>query len=531
MKKSLKVLAGVLTAVTILSSAMAMTVSAEAAVYSTENYFTYVCPAPTTVYETWYNQYYGHYVLPITTPTVGTDCYYLNGQYYTVKQPTVVTEVTLPAADAAASGITSSTSAVKSSVPRGVVRKTTTAISNAPSVELTTQSTVTPTAACIYNPCTLVGGKYYPADKVNINKFFETRTYSIMMNSGEVQIMNTGYKMYSTDSSVVLCYTDGSNQVIKATGLGSAYVYLYTPGGVPFMRIGITVVSANYTHQKDSPVVDIIPDAWRLSKVGDSTNLTIYAPEKYKDLELKVAYGNATLDGNKLTATGTGAIVLHASSKSAPSVQGIAVLYVGEYVNSILDGHWQTVPNGICGNYWNPNLWISNDYIICGWVVVNGNYIPVIKQCDNNIIVYPGYGNIHCDKKPTFIYPNCSKPTCGTVGHHHNNSCGSHVHGPACGTVITCNKSWCGYCSKYTCDCGKCINVCKGHTTNCHPYWVYSDLRDLIELCYGDYDSVVKTLQLFQKNGVTTFAGLYSKAINEVVRDLDLYDYYFCQLH
>lgn len=231
-----------------------------------------------------------------------------------------------------------------------------------------------------YNPLFLAGAKYYPASEIDVNKFFEKNTYMLNLKSGEIQLFETGYKMYSSDSNVALCYTDGKNQVLEAKNPGLTYVYLYTSGGVPFLRLEVLVSGTAYNTQRG--LLDVIPGNWKLDGYGSSTTLDVWADQKYDDITLAVVFGSAYIENGKVTATGDGPIVVKAYSKSKPEIQGYAVLYAGIYTSAIYNNSCTKSNKGVACGYWNSNLWAdaSHSYVICGWVIVGPSYIPVIEK-------------------------------------------------------------------------------------------------------------------------------------------------------
>lgn len=378
---------------------------------------------------------------------------YVNGIYYKATDYYANVQV-----DAASDPVTHNPAGTvfeyTSRIPSSVVKKNNLLTKETES----TDSSVVKDAAkdCyVYNPVFISGGKYYPASQVSVDKFFENNTYMLTMHYGEVQLFETGYKMYSADSSIALCYNDGKNQVLEGKNLGKTYVYLYTNGGVPFLRLEVLVVGNAYNTA--SGTIDVIPGIWKLDGYGSSTTLDVWADKKYDDITLSVAYGSAYIENGKVTANGDGPIVVVAYSKSKPEIQGYAVLYAGSYTSAIYNGYWQNGNQGINCSYWNGNLWADNSYTICGWVIVGKSYIPVIDK--------------------TSMVSSFPK------------------------TDIVNNLRF------------------------------YSDLRLLVNECYGDYDVIRAYLDLCRKNNAKDYYDLYNKALDEILRNLDRYgDYYFSQL-
>ena len=265
----------------------------------------------------------------------------------------------------------------QSRIPQSVIKRGTTDINKGEGIK---DPTIQDAAVdCYYyNPIFIAGAKYYPASEINVNKFFEKNTYMLNLKSGEVQLFETGYKMYSSDSNVALCYNDGKNQVLEAKNPGLTYVYLYTSGGVPFLRLEVLVSGTAYNTQRG--LLDVIPGSWKLDGYGSSTTLDVWADQKYDDITLAVVFGSAYIENGKVTATGDGPIVVRAYSKSKPEIQGYAVLYAGSYTSAIYNDSCTRNNQGVSCGYWNGNLWADSSYTVCGWVIVGSSYIPVIEK-------------------------------------------------------------------------------------------------------------------------------------------------------
>ncbi|MBR5445286.1 MAG: hypothetical protein IKV57_04140 [Clostridia bacterium] len=280
----------------------------------------------------------------------------------------------------------------QSKIPTGVIKRKPAAAAS--SSATTNNVTISETGKVyIQNPALLGGvnasitipGKYYPADKVDIEAFFAKNSYSLYLYKGDVQTFGSGFKMISSDSSVARIVTDKDGQHLQAVGNGYAYIYLYTGGGVPFMRLYVNVTTKPYNAVQG--YIDIEPASWKLDKSGDSTDVIVKADKQYTDIKLEVARGNGYIgkDG-KLYATGDGAIVLKAYSAKTPAIQGYAIVYVGQYVNALYDGYWTNGNGCIIGSYWNPYLWTYDGYKIVGWVLTTGGvYVPVINKVDTPV--------------------------------------------------------------------------------------------------------------------------------------------------
>lgn len=315
--------------------------------------------------------------------------YWVNGvqycarDYYLYYAPHTVTANVVP------SGETSKETGVtkyESSIPSSVIRKPKTTEENTEGNVIITDSGVTvknPSILGSYNKYQTVCGTYYAYDKVDLSAYFNKNTLCMSLILGEIQTFSTGFKMVSSDSNVVKIYTDTNGQNMKAVGMGNADVYLYTAGGVPFMKLSVSVTNALYggTH---NGYIDVQVGSWRLDKAGDSTSIVVKVDEAHKNdaIKLSVVQGNGYIKDGMLYATGDGAIVLKAYSTKNANIQGYAIVYVGKYVDALYDGYWTSNGGNISCNYWNPNLW-SGGYKINGWVLTDtGCYLPVISKVE-----------------------------------------------------------------------------------------------------------------------------------------------------
>ncbi len=413
-----RMLSGAMVALMLAGSTVA--VSADATVYTAKDLAATTCYTPCAIHSVQYNKGYpcgawcyydGSYYLEANwNPYIGRyennywntpGYYWVNGVPYcydthvqVVPTTTTTTTTTVNYAQVDSAVDTEEAKPVKEGgIPNTVIKKkpnvaTSSAADDTykPNVIIGSNGTVS-----IKNPallgsvysCITVPGTYYAYDKVDLNKFFSANTYTMWMNIGEYQTMDAGFKMVTTDSSVVRIYNDTKgNQLLKAEGAGNAYVYLYTGGGVPFMRLNVNV-SAVTPSQKG--YIDVKPATWRLDGKGSSTEVVVSTDKDYGSVKLVVEQGNAyikTEDGkNILTATGDGPVVIKAYSTANTNIAGYAVLYVGKYVDALYDGYWTSNNGSISCNYWNPYLWNYDGYKINGWVVTDtGAYLPVIDR-------------------------------------------------------------------------------------------------------------------------------------------------------
>lgn len=227
--------------------------------------------------------------------------------------------------------------------------------------------------------------KYYSyADaKKELSKFFENNTYSITMFEGEGRYFDSDAYFVSTDSSIV--YFDESDNCLVAAERGSAYVYVYTKGGIPFMRLDVTVVSAKDVKKNDVNV-RLIPDSWHLEGEGDSTGFSFRSNGYYSmsDFTLSIVYGSdiakLTKDG-KLVATGTGTVIVRASLKENSDIYDDAIIYIGKYVSSIYDGYYTKNDKYLIPSFWDYNISDIKDCYISGWYKSDeGTLIPVLTK-------------------------------------------------------------------------------------------------------------------------------------------------------
>jgi len=239
-------------------------------------------------------------------------------------------------------------------------------------------------------PLTIAGGKYYSkkdAEK-EIAKYFEDHTYDLDLYEGDERIFCEGAYFVSTDSDVV--YYDYKEGRLVANDSGSASVYVYTKGGVPFFRLDVHVI--NKLGSKYS-ILDLVPDKWQLEGKGDTTTFTVVTDGSYKaeDFYFTIAHGEeiaSITKSGKLTVDGNGPIVVRVALKSNPNICGEALLYSGEYVSSFYDGYYTSTGNKYVTNYWGCDYDIADfrDCSIKGWIKSQeGIFIPVLKKTEATI--------------------------------------------------------------------------------------------------------------------------------------------------
>ncbi len=315
--------------------------------------------------------------------------YWVNGVQYCAKDyyihyaPHTVTATNVPSVEySKETGVTK----YESSIPSGVIKRSKTTTEEKENGVVITDSGVTvknPALLGSYNKYKTLCGTYYAYDKVDLGTYFNKNTAAMQLIVGEIQTFGTGFKMISSNSNVVKIYNDTNGQNMKAVGMGNADVYLYTAGGVPFMKLSVSVTNALYGGFHDE-YMDIQVGSWRLDKAGESTSVVVKVSEDRKDdpVKLSVVQGNGYIKDGMLYATGNGPIVLKAYNTKNTNIQAYAIVYVGQYVDAIYDGYWTVNGGNISCNYWNPNLW-SGSYKINGWVLTDtGCYLPVISKVE-----------------------------------------------------------------------------------------------------------------------------------------------------
>jgi len=239
-------------------------------------------------------------------------------------------------------------------------------------------------------PLVINGGKYYSkedADK-EIKKYFDDHTYDLYLYEGDERTFCDGAYFVSTDSDVV--YYDYKEGRLVAEDSGSASVYVYTKGGVPFFRLDVQVINKPGSTWS---VLDLVPDKWQLDGKGDTTGFTVVTDKNYKadDFYFSIAHGDeiaSITKSGKLTVDGNGPIVVRVALKSNPNICGEALLYSGEYVSSFYDGYYTSTGNKYVTNYWGCDYDIADfrDCSIKGWIKSQeGIFIPVLKKTEATI--------------------------------------------------------------------------------------------------------------------------------------------------
>lgn len=244
-------------------------------------------------------------------------------------------------------------------------------------------------------PLTVNGGKYYSkkdAEK-ELEKFYAEHTYDFHMYRGDERAFCEGTYFVSTNSDVV--YYDYTEDRLVAKDVGSAYVYVYTKGGVPIFRLDVSVINKPGSTYS---TLELIPDEWHLDGAGDTTGFTVITDKNWDadDFEFRITHGKniaSITKAGKLTVTGCGPIVVRVSHKDNANICGEALLYSGEYVSFFYDGYYKYDGGKYETNYWGWDYDIGDlrDCYIHGWIKsAEGIFIPVLKKSEGTIIDYDG---------------------------------------------------------------------------------------------------------------------------------------------
>ena len=237
-------------------------------------------------------------------------------------------------------------------------------------------------------PMTIKGGKYYSkkdAEK-ELKKYFDSHTYDIVLYEDDERIFCDGAYFASTDNKVV--YYDYETGRLVANDSGTASVYVYTNGGVPFFRLDVQVVNKP---GKNPTVVDLIADEWHLDGAGDTTTFTVKS-DKYDEDEFNyyIAHGKdiaSITKSGKLTVTGNGPIVVRAMHKKYPEVCGETLIYAGEYVSAFREGYYTYKDNKYSTYYWGYDLDDYRDCYVNGWIKsMEGIFVPVLKKFEGTVV-------------------------------------------------------------------------------------------------------------------------------------------------
>jgi len=252
---------------------------------------------------------------------------------------------------------------------------------------------IVPQVKPVYNPGMICGGKYFSASaaKEAIAKYFKSNTYEMTIYKGDKRPIEDNLNYVSSDSSVV--YYNQTTSTLIAKSYGSAYIYVYTDGGVPVVRLNVTVAQKRPSKVNYS-VLDVEAKNWNIN-IGDTTELTYTSSSGnvYDSVKYEIVYGKdrAVIDGNKLTAVKNGAVIVNAYNKINSKINGIAIVYVGPYTNCVFEGKWSSCIGGI--KYERPNDFVFHPIFthIGGWIMsAEGIFIPVVRAETATVEYYDG---------------------------------------------------------------------------------------------------------------------------------------------
>lgn len=236
----------------------------------------------------------------------------------------------------------------------------------------------------------LAGGKYYTvADaRAEIDQYLARTAYNLIMTEGERRTICEGAYYVSSNPSVA--YYDAASGKLVANHNGSSTVYVYTKGGVPIARLDVSVL-VRTTYEKRNDILYVSTDAWNIG-IEESTVCTVKSAsgKVYNDILFKVIrgfdYGRVGEENGKISGKANGAVIVRAYSKSNPDVYGDVLVYVGSLTAAVFDGYWVTCPTGVQVTSWGYDV---SDYIaaqnaiINGWIrSAEGIFIPVIRLAD-----------------------------------------------------------------------------------------------------------------------------------------------------
>ena len=261
-------------------------------------------------------------------------------------------------------------------------------VTKAKNVVVKSSSAVTKKIYKNEKPVTIKGGKYYSKKdgEKELQKYFDSHTYDIVLYEDDERIFCEGAYFVSTDNKVV--YYDYTTDRLVANDSGTASVYVYTSGGVPFFRLDVQVVNKP---GKNPTVVDLTADEWHLDGAGDTTTFTIKSTKyKAEEFNFYIAHGSdiaSITKSGKLTVTGNGPIVVRARHKQFPDVYGETTLYAGEYVSAFNEGYYTYKDNCYSTHYWGNNIADFRDCTIKGWIKsAEGIFVPVLKKFEGTVV-------------------------------------------------------------------------------------------------------------------------------------------------
>ena len=233
-------------------------------------------------------------------------------------------------------------------------------------------------------PGTVRGTYYTVADaKVELEKYFDENTYSLDMILTESREFAENCYFYSATPSVVSYnYKTGA---LTAKSLGTADVYVFSRGGVPLLRLRITVRSHfSYDKEDMSDKLTVSAAEWNIPEWKFSSLSTVSDSGKiYSDIAYKPVFGGEHISVDAEDAVfmtyNEGVSVVRAYSESDTSVYGDTIIYSGKYNSAIRLGKWFVKDGTFYVKEWCYD--IASPYLsVTGWVKTEGGMlIPVVS--------------------------------------------------------------------------------------------------------------------------------------------------------
>ena len=233
-------------------------------------------------------------------------------------------------------------------------------------------------------PDTVKGQYYTVADaKAEIEKYFNDNTYSTQMTLTESRVFAENCYFYSATPAVV-SYNYRTGELV-AKSLGTADVYVFSRGGVPLLRLRITVRSHNtYDPDDMADTLTVYPAEWNIPEWKfSSVSATSASGKIYDDVVFKTVFGEDHLavdgdDGVYMTY-GEGVAVVRAYRESDSTVYGDTVIYSGKYNSAVRLGRWYAKDGVFHIREWCYDI-ASPFTKVTGWIKTEGGMlIPVVS--------------------------------------------------------------------------------------------------------------------------------------------------------
>ncbi len=231
-------------------------------------------------------------------------------------------------------------------------------------------------------------GTYYSNQSAaqELAQYFADHYLLLGMKVGEERTYGKGVYLFSEDPTIATY--NAETGYLRAVSTGMVRVYVFTPGGVPFYSLLVTVTAGTDTDHLVLEASD-----WEVYP-GDTVTFTATSTgQAYSDVVYSITKGkeNATITADgKLIALRSGPVLVHAQSKAHPAIYGEVFLYVGGITRAIAYGGWSASSGVVTVNSWVGDF----DYLarIDGWIKNDdGIFIPVVKkETDVDIRRYDG---------------------------------------------------------------------------------------------------------------------------------------------